>query len=103
MYLCLKLASGPNEKIAAVVDAYHNQRPRTSPTNTLVQQRQLQQPQQPEKDSRDSSMLARLASQNVAVSKTERAKVVSELAIIRNSIDLPEINVTILLAVQYWS
>jgi len=48
-------------------------------------------------------MLARLASQNVAVSKTERAKVVSELAIIRNSIDLPEINVTILLAVQYWS
>mmetsp|Transcript_10794 Transcript_10794/g.14860 ORF Transcript_10794/g.14860 Transcript_10794/m.14860 type:complete len:1028 (+) Transcript_10794:137-3220(+) len=89
-----QLASGPSEKIAAVVDAYHNQRPRTSPTNTLLQQRMLQQQQQPEKDSRDSSMLARLASQNVAVSKSERAKVVSELAIIRNSIDiLPEINV----------
>ena len=40
-------------------------------------------------------MLARLNSNNSAVSKAERAKVVSELSVLRNSIDvLPEINVS---------
>ena len=96
-----QLSNAPNDKITAVVDSYHL-RPRTSPVNNPSIPQILPEKDRDKDSPKESSMLARLASHNNSVSKSERAKVVSELAVMRNTIDiLPEINVIFELYIKY--